>query len=159
MGTLFFFVWSLCPTMIPCRDVPAYVGDVWTVAAEEAPLYTVRPFAGFATAELLAVWGLYESAGRADVVSPDGLDCGVIGLRLTTLATLGSSCDAVRQDRKLGFRLALRWLRLLKSQCTTKIGSAHTVECALRAYSSGSFTKAGALVAKRCAVIGDCKDQ
>lgn len=156
MLALYMLLWTQCPQRAVCVVIPGFVSDVWTVAAEEPPIYDTRPFPQYATAFLLGWWALRESGGVADVVSPDGLDCGAMGMRITTLAKLGHTCDDVRKDRKLGLRLGLQWIRLLKSLCPPGPDS---TECALRAYATGSFTKGYSLVTKRCAPIGGCKDQ
>lgn len=66
-------------------------------------------------ARLAATWAVMESAGQADVVSPNGADCGLMQENGPTLQ--GHSCHEVMRDPVLAVSLWFDMLEMQRARC------------------------------------------
>lgn len=120
--------------------------DVRSVAMTDEPLLADDRAA---TARLLLVWTIRESAGQA-IMGDHGAACGA--MQLHELARQGVPCAAMLADRRVALRAGLSWMRAMRDQC----GS---VAAGLRAFASGTCAgtpRARDLVRVRCALAGGC---
>lgn len=122
--------------------------DVRHVAMTEAPLFATDD-GREATARLLLVWTIRESAGRS-VMGDHGAACGA--MQLHEVARQGVACADMLADRRVALRAGLAWMRAMRDQCGSVVGG-------LRAFASGSCVgtpRARDLVRVRCALAGGC---
>lgn len=136
----------LLATSLGLRDGTALdlAVDVRSVAMAEDPLVDDDRAA---TARLLLVWTIRESAGRS-VMGDQGRACGA--LQLHELARQGVTCEAMLANRRVALAAGLAWMRRMRDRC----GS---VAAGLRAFASGSCEgspRARDLVRVRCALAG-----
>jgi len=96
------------------------------------------------------VWAYYESAFTTDALGDAGASCGVLQVNAPEKWIAGATCDAVRKDRVLGFRVGLRLMKHLIDKC----GS---VRSGLTSYATGKDcpTYTIGLVVRRMKIAGE----
>ena len=127
------------------------VHDVVEVANAEPSLFAGED--GKAkTAALLLTIAFHESGWRADALGDGGKSCGIMQTQQPQKWISGSTCDKVRADGKLGYRVGLAILRHAKTTC----GVGTPAKVWLGMYASGMCGMAQVAAKKRCAPAGVC---
>lgn len=146
---LFFLAHSLAPAHVAPADVIPLVMEVVEVASSEPPLAVdeIDPLgARVRTARILLVMAIFESAGRTRALGDGGRSCGV--LQQQPYWT-GTTCDALRADRRYALRSGLAVMRDAVARC----GS---IRAGLGLYAGGKCGARPDLVKLRCTIAQAC---
>ena len=150
-ASLFFLAYQLSNGWVGYDRMAGAVHDVVEVVDEEPSL-----FAGddgkAKTAALLITISFHESGWKTDALGDGGKSCGVMQTQQPQKWVAGATCDKVRADRKLGYKVGLAVLRGAKEKC----GANTTAKVWLGMYASGMCGMAQVAAKKRCAPAGVC---